>query len=33
MEATNKPKEHMETLLICFDTHIGLPQSEENKWM
>ena len=33
MKGTNKPKEHMETQLICFDTHRGLPQAEENKYV
>jgi hypothetical protein len=31
MKDTNKPIEHMETKLIHFNTHGGLPQSEENK--
>ena len=33
MKYTNKPKKYMETLLICYDTHGGLSQSEENKCM
>ena len=28
MKGKNKPKEHMETQLISFDTHRGLSQSE-----
>ena len=30
MKGTKKPKEHIETLLLCFDIHRGLSQSEEN---
>ena len=31
MKGTNKPKELTETEPICFDTHRGLSQAEENK--
>ena len=31
MKSTNKPKEHTETW--CLDTHRGLPQLEENKFI
>ena len=33
MKGTNKPKTYMEIGLICFDTHGGLSQSEEKKYM
>ena len=33
MKGADKPKEHTETQLICFDIHRGFSQSEENKCM
>jgi hypothetical protein len=33
MKDQNEPKEHTETLLMLFDTHGGICQSKENKFM
>ena len=33
MKGTNKPKEHTETSLICFNTHRDLSQLEQNKYV